>query len=366
MNDVLPADHPLAATVTRLLAPIAGDSPGGADLRYEGTYSAIEEARRDENARLPRGVWQREIKQADWVQVERLCIDALATRTKDLRITCWLVDAWVHRFGFAGLAPGFALAEGMCARFWNDLQPRIDGGDPAAHIAAVEWLNQRLPIALRQVPVLVDAGAPETCFDWSDHLEAERLELIRARDSASAKRAEGGGSVTQAMLATCRDRTDTGRLTTLAAEARAGLDALAALDATLDACCGDDAPGLSSIRNLVADIAGYAEAIVDARRALALAASAAPAEPVLAAAAASTVPAFLPTGTSSRSTAYRQLAAIAAFLRENEPHSPVPYILEQLVAWGSMPLEEIETALRDRGSGISMLIDAIGFGASEE
>ena len=51
----LAPDHPLANTVARLLEPIPGDSPGGIDLRFQG-YSAIEEARRNENARLPQGV----------------------------------------------------------------------------------------------------------------------------------------------------------------------------------------------------------------------------------------------------------------------------------------------------------------------
>lgn len=365
----LTADHPLADTVARLLAPVSDAAPGGADLRYQGTYSQIDEARRNENARLPQGVWQRQVKQADWARVEQLCIDALETRTKDLRITSWLTEAWIYRFGFGGLAPGIALVEGMCRLFWQQLQPSIDGGDPATHIAAVEWLNHRLPIALRQVPVLMDASAPEICFDWGDHLEAERLEVVRARDSASAKRAEGSGSVTQAMIEACRPRTSTEHLEDAADAMRAGVAALAALDTTLDALCSDDAPGLGAIRTLANDIADYADALLAERRGAAAAASEASFstidhEPPPRATALVTPPA--PTGAMSRSGAYRQLAEIAAFLRENEPHSPVPYLLEQLVEWGKMPLGELEMALRDRGSSISMIIDAIGVSFLEE
>lgn len=358
----LAPDHPLADTVARLLEPIPGDSPGGIDLRFQG-YSAIEEARRNENARLPQGVWQREVKQADWPRVEQLCIDALASHTKDLRIACWLAEAWVQRFGFAGLAPGLTLAEGLCRLFWDDLQPRIGDGDPAAHLAAIEWLNQRLPIALRQVPVLIDAAAPETRFDWGDHLEAERLEAIRVRDAASAKRAEAGGSVTQAMIAACQDRTATAQLAALAVDTRAGLAALASLDATLDRRCGHDAPGLGNMRDLVAAITDYSEAIVATRQALAIAPAApAPPEPE----SPTSPPPLAQPNALSRSTAYRQLATIATYLRENEPHSPVPYILDQLVEWGNMPLDAIEIALRDRGSNLSILIDAIGFSTIED
>lgn len=360
--------HPLASTVARLLEPIEGAAPGGADLRYEGTYDAIDEARRNENARLPQGVWQREVKQANWPQVERLCVEALGTRTKDLRIACWLAEAWIHRFGFAGLAPGLALAEGMCRLFWPDLQPSIDRRDPATHIAAIEWLNQRLPIALRQIPIVVNESMPDTRFNWVDHLEAQRLETIRGKDSAAAQRAEAGGSVTLAMIEACRNNSCTEDLAALAADADAGLAALAALDSTLDACCGRDAPGLSNIRNLVRDIADYAGSIVAARRPLVPPARATPVPPGREIADETTARvALLPSPTiMSRGLAYRQLETVAAFLRENEPHSPVPYVLEQLVEWGSMPLVELDLALRERGSSVSLLIEAMGINYSEE
>lgn len=362
--------HPLADTVARLLEPIEGAAPGGADLRYEGTYDAIDEARRNENARLPQGVWQREVKQANWPQVERLCVEALGNRTKDLRIACWLAEAWIHRFGFRGLAPGLTLAEGLCRLFWHDLQPSIDGSDPATHIAAIDWLNQRLPIALRQVPIIVNASMPDTRFNWVDHLEAQRLEIIRGKDSAAAQRAEAGGSVTLAMIDAGQNRTCTDDLAELATDAAAGLAALAALDATLDACCGRDAPGLSKIRELVRDVADYAGSIVTARQALVLTARETPApvaqgREVADEAPARAVPLFS-NAIMSRSLAYRQLEAVAAFLRENEPHSPVSYVLEELVEWGRMPLAELDLALRERGSSVSLLIEAIGINYTEE
>jgi type VI secretion system ImpA family protein len=357
------AGHPLAETVTRLLGPIRDSAPGGADLRHEGTYDAIDEARRNENARLPQGVWQREVKQADWAQVERLCVEALATRTKDLRIACWLAEAWVHRFGFAGLAPGVALAEGLCRLFWDDLQPSI-GGDPATHIAAIDWLNQRLPVALRQVPIVISAVAPDTHYTWSDFLDAQRLELIRGKDNAAAQRAEASGSVTLKMIETCQDRTGSDHLSALAADAEAGLVALSRLDATLDACCGKEAPGLSNIRNLVGDIARFAEATVTARHALRL-------EPAPLPGDATADPGAVqlehqPTSAAmSRDLAYRQLAVIARFLRENEPHSPVPYVLEHMASWGQMSLAELDEALRDQGSSVSLLVEALGMTSSE-
>jgi type VI secretion system protein ImpA len=79
-----------------LLAPIPGENPAGRSLRYEGTYDAIQEARRADDD-LPQGPWQRARKVADWAGVIQLASEALSTKSKDLQIAAWLVEALVTR-----------------------------------------------------------------------------------------------------------------------------------------------------------------------------------------------------------------------------------------------------------------------------
>jgi type VI secretion system protein ImpA len=43
----------------------------------------------------------------------------------------------------------------------------------------------------------------------------------------------------------------------------------------------------------------------------------------------------------SREDAYTRLAEISEFLSQLEPHSPVPYLLQRAIAWGSMNLSEL-------------------------
>jgi hypothetical protein len=169
-----------------LLAPIPGERATGRDMRYEREYRAILEARREEDARTPRGVWVREVKQADWGQVERLCSDLLRDKSKDLRVAGWLGEAWVQRHGYAGLAPALLLVAGLCERYWEALHPDIDG-DPDVHIAAIEWLNQRLPLVLRQLPVVIHALVPDTRYSWADHVNAEQLATVRLKDAAAPR-----------------------------------------------------------------------------------------------------------------------------------------------------------------------------------
>ena len=83
--------------VEDLLQPIAGENPAGESLRYEGTYDRIAEARREDDPKLSQGIYKSAHKRADWVTVSGVCIEALTTRTKDLQIAGWLLEAWLHR-----------------------------------------------------------------------------------------------------------------------------------------------------------------------------------------------------------------------------------------------------------------------------
>jgi len=68
-----------------ILNPIPGDNPSGQNLRYAPVYDKIKEARREDDE-LNQGAWQAERKVADWVQVSKLCQDAIATQSKDLQL----------------------------------------------------------------------------------------------------------------------------------------------------------------------------------------------------------------------------------------------------------------------------------------
>ena len=115
--------------VEEFLQPIPGDNPSGADLRYDPVYDTIREARR-EDEELPQGtVWQIERKTADIPKVISLASDVLKKRSKDLQIAIWLMDAWLRKESFGGLAGGLQLAQGLLERFWDTLYPAVEEGD---------------------------------------------------------------------------------------------------------------------------------------------------------------------------------------------------------------------------------------------
>src|SRR6516225_910593 len=98
---------PYRVDLEKLLYPISVERPAGESLRYEGTYDRIREARRQDEAELSQGIYKTELKKADWPLVEKLCLEELETRSKDLQLATWLLEAWLHLGGFAGALDGF-------------------------------------------------------------------------------------------------------------------------------------------------------------------------------------------------------------------------------------------------------------------
>src|SRR5687768_1068945 len=98
--------------IAELLQPIPGDNPAGEPLRYQGTYDRIADARREDDPTLSQGIYKSTLKRADWTTTESICIEALTKRSKDLQIAGWLLESWLHLYGFAGVTSGLHVLSG--------------------------------------------------------------------------------------------------------------------------------------------------------------------------------------------------------------------------------------------------------------
>jgi type VI secretion system ImpA family protein len=328
------------------------------------------ELRRAENANLPQGIWKRDVKRADWRAVVDLASDILASRSKDLQVAAWLIEAEAHRHGFAGLADGFTLIDGLCQAFWPTLHPELDASDPEVRNAPFDWLNEKLPILLQQIPVTQSGTLGETSYTWTDYVNGQRHEVARQRDPKSAARAEDAGRVTLAEFAESAVETPTTVLVAIYRDLDAARTAVEALQNRLDELAGRAAPSLIGLIRQIETIGGWARALLVERHALPLASSepasgepreemsvdqveraaddATPAEPAVLG------------PITSREEAYRQLAVAADYLFRTEPHSPVPYLVHRAIAWGQMPLHELLPEMM-RGKGdISLFMELMG------
>lgn len=369
---------PVAPDLEALLAPIPGDDPAGALLRYDGTYDRVREARRADDPSLPQGLWTHELKRAEWPAAAALCREALETRSKDLQLGAWLAEAWTGAHGFAGAAAGLAAVLALCEHYWDGAWPRGDtpGETAEARARVFEWLDGRLAELLAATaltkPEIEDAGT----FAWRDREAALRLENLGRRDPSAVHAAEAKGAVTLARFDRAVSLTPTPFHAARAAALAKAAYATSRLQALLDERCGADAPGLLRLSGLLSALRGWTEGVLSTRPREAPPApepqmpptpDAAPAgdgeavTPAASGAAPAVVRVASPARPASRDEAYRWLAIASDYLAATEPHSPVPHLVRRAIAWGRLSLPELFLEFLRQGYDLNALRTLLGF-----
>jgi type VI secretion system protein ImpA len=332
-----PRDRFNFSTAT-LLSPISGKTPSGELLRYEGTYDKIMEARREEDA-LEQGVWKRELKKADWNVVNRLCLDALQNRTKDLQIAAWLLESWIHLRGFPGVRAGCEILVGLCRTFWDSMYPSL--GDPEYRLAPLHWIDEKLSTQLKFIPITSPETA-DTCLTYTlaDWETAFRREQAKHQSTI----AKDNQTVTMEMIHQSAWLTPTAFFAGLTEDVGDAFAFCKELEGIFDHAFGKESCSLGQFRSVLESILSLIPSVAGARDTegetpvedgatyeYAL-------EPVMSH---ETVAIPLLPPIRSRAEAYRRLAEVADYLIRTEPHSPAPYLIRRAISWGGMTLEQL-------------------------
>jgi type VI secretion system protein ImpA len=348
--------------IETLLRPISDSAPCGEDLSFSNEFDTIAQMRREDDPTLPQGEFVTELKVADWRGVADLCELLLATRSKDLRVAGWLVEAWTHLNGFAGLADALGLLDALCERHWPQVHPQLEDGDLEQRIGNLAWALGRAEHLARVAPILQSEAAS---------LGLVAIEAARTRTAAPATApgdalAEGSKPLAADDLGRIQRETPRAFLTDNLAHANRALAALNQLQATLDALLGDDAPGFVAARRTLESAVHSARRY--AREGGALGADAAePDAAELASQEARSVIARVgasshePSGPlQTRAQALQQLRAVAEFFRRTEPHSPVAYLADKAAQWGEMTLHDWLRAVMKAGTTLEQLEELLG------
>ena len=337
-----------------LLTPIPGDKPGGESIRYAGPYDAIEEARRADDE-LTQGDWQRDTKASDWRRVVELASDALSKRSKDVQVAAWMTEALIRLHGFAGLRDGCRLLREMSERFWDHLHPEAEGDDLEGRAGPIEWMNQRLPEAVRFVTIAQSSrGDKYGWWHWQESRTVDNLGRTNpeAKSTALAEGKISGEDFDKAVATLRRAHYEE-----LFADINQGSDEVRGLIAEIDTRFGRNAPSLVAVKQAVDDCRGLLETIVKRKRELEPDAVSGEAG---SAAEGSSSPGHGGAALGDRAAALRQLAEVAAFFRRTEPHSPVSYLVQRAVQWGHMPLENwLRDVIKDEAV-LANLRDTLG------
>jgi len=343
-----------------LLAPIADDNPSGESLRYAGPYDAIREARRADDPSLEQGDWKRDLKVANWREVGKIAMQALASRGKDLQIAAWLTEALIKQHGFVGARDGFRLLRELQMHFWDTVYPRAEDGDLEVRASALEWVNDRLPAAVKEL-ALTKGGAGEA-FSFLKWQESRQVEEAGRKSPEARQAAIVEGKITGEQWDKAVAAGDRPFYEALLMAVSESLEECGKLATFVDEKFGRDAPSLMDVKKALEECRDLVEGIVRRKRELepdpaaALAvADATTAEATNGADMASGAPtayagANFPLEPVDRADALRRLQAVADYFHRTEPHSPVAYLVQRAVRWGQMPLEQwLMDVVTDKG-----------------
>ncbi len=333
-----------------LVAPLPGENPAGEYVRYSGAYDAIQEARRADDA-LPQGEWQRETKTADWRTVIGISSEVLTSKSKDLQIAVWLVEALVKSHGFPGLRDGFRLLRELHDRFWPSFYPAIEGDDLEFRAGPLLWLNEKLPAYIRDIPV-TEGGAGEN-YSWHRWEESRAVDNLGRQNPEAMQAAIGEGKITGEQFDKAVQATPRAYYETLFDDLNQSQKECEQLGRIVDEKFGRDAPSLLAVKKAIEDCQAVIEGIVKKKREQDPSYRPPKDSQEQAAAGAVTVGLSQKEGAAdrfaagilslepqSREDAFRRLAAIADYLKKTEPLNPVAYLVERAVQWTKMPLEE--------------------------
>ncbi len=343
----------------KLLAPIPGEKPTGIDLRTDSSpqsmYYLVKDARgkaRLAERQLLLGEEVPPDQMPNWQPVLQHGITALTTKTKDIEITAYVIEALLRRHGFAGLRDGFRLARELFEKYWDTIHPLPNEEDGIeGRFAAISGLNGEegegtLIAPIARVPLTEKTSLGEKA---TMHYQ-EAIALNGVKDPKEREKKVAGGTTTMEVFQKAVGETKSEFYVALfedLAQSQAEFDKLATL---LDQKCGKEhAPPSSSIRGALTTCQEVLNTTAKAKLPVAAAKPeekkpGAPAAPG-AAPAKDGAPADSVDAIRTREDAFRVIQKVADFFRRTEPHTIVSFALEQVVRWGKMSLPDLLTEL---------------------
>src|ERR1035438_1958236 len=332
-----------------ILNPIAGDNPGGQSLRYAPVYDKIKEARREDDE-LAQGAWQYERKVADWVQVSKLCQDAIATQSKDLQLAVWLAEAQLKREGVRGFGEAVELCRGLLEKFWDNLYPELEDDDAEQRAAPLDWLGSRLIVAIKSVPL---------CHDGYNFLQYKDSRTVVYEDQAQNKdqkasrdKALKEGKLAPEIFDKSFVETPKAFYAGLEKQCDATLASIGALDETAQQKFGDVAPGFGRLKEGLAEVRQVVHGLLQKKRETEPdPVEEAPAEtaegtaeaeagdaggPATVGGSFSGLGGLVSAEPAERRDAIASAVAAAAVLRKRDPFSPAPYLMLRGLRWGEL------------------------------
>jgi type VI secretion system protein ImpA len=334
------------AVADELLLPIPGDNPSGVNLYPTALFDEIREARRQDDAG-PQGLWEHDVKLADYDAVVRLSTDALTKQTKDLFLATWLAEAWLNKQSFAGLNDGIKLITGLIENFWDTVYPVLEDGDAEFRASPLDWFGNYFEPSKGSSPALAVKTVPITTdkLNWLRYSESRTVPTQDDANASDAKRQARDKLVKEGKLLpevtdASVDQSPKAFYVKLHKDIADSLQGLKALEALANDKFGDVAPSFRSLRAGITEVATTVGIILKKKRELepdteAEAAAAGEGPEIAETATAGAAPAGLGE-IRNRDDAVAHVMAGVQFLRSSEPQNPAGYLAARGLRWGEL------------------------------
>jgi type VI secretion system protein ImpA len=307
-------------TTESLLEPLDVDAPCGPNLEYDAAFLALESlaAARPERAI---GDTVKQAEEPDWRDVARQA-ELVAERTRDLRVAIHLGNARLKTSGLAAWSADLGVVAALLRRYWDDVHPQLDDGDP------IERINALAALAAVDGTVGHLRGVPL--------LRAERIGAFSLRDlrllNGALRAGETGtdaAPVSQEVVDAVIQHVEVDELLSTEVAVTEALAHVQAIGQVFEERTPGMGPDLDALERDLRELNAFLRTQVAIRAPDALASldSDAPGDAMVAAGAAPAAVARGPVrGTDD---VLRMLEEICAWYARNEPSSPVPPLLRR-------------------------------------
>jgi len=369
-------DNFLAANIDTLIAPIDGSHHGvGEDLTFDPHIDAIVAARQEDDPLLAQGNWITELKVADWDFVKNQCAELLSHTSKDMKLALWYVDALSHTDHLAGISQGLSLLQALNDEYWLTMYPPLDGEEDSMDIRAglLSWFVKALTGDIKQLSL---ADTKTESYDYNYYLTARDHDKQRQQnpDSETSNQLtlsdynhaikNSSEAWQQALMSNLNKVTEQWQDLTDQLNDLMGMDApvfapvtdlLVALTQHLRPLIPEYSDTVHSIaQESVADTVNSTDdnesTMLDGNKSLASTKNVILTD-------------FNPSNRdhqSNRRQALKLLAQIQEYFANNEPHSPVTFLLGRAIDWADMPLDQWLTHIIKNEDQLSMISDMVG------
>lgn len=354
--------------IQSFLQPISSDHPCGDDLSFSHEFDLIQKARTEDDPLLDQGEWVTDRKIADWTYVEQQCAALLVTQSKDLRLCLWLCEAMVHRQGFVGLAQGLLITTSVITEYWQTMHPVIEDDDLDQRISLLQWFV----ILLQKLPKKV--ALTNNGFSFQDF---EAAQVLKTQLDINPDLYEAGlpdhkttveqyqQAIMQTPVAIIQEHTQ---------QLQAAIEQWDHFKQLLDNLLGLDAPAFAGVDQTLEVIQNHLQKNLKERGASFTEQVSESTTDVEALQVApqnhgSSLSGFQPQQQShiqNRQQAMQILEQISDYFSNNEPHSPVSYLLKKTIKWANMPLHEWLATVVKHDEPLNSLQDMLGVSSSHD